>query len=150
MNTLASASPGGQETFICSSGTMLVWVWDGLGTFSCCGWVHLPNNPFLPQVRLTGLFGPAPSPATILTSMAHVSALPLSHAQSGTRTGGGGLFPLSNYLASPLCTQYKSLPLLPSWPMGRDSPIVPGRLSTSNGLTLMTWQFYPSPQFPYL
>ena len=32
-------------------------------TFVHFEWVYLPTNPFFPQVRLTGLFGPEPPPA---------------------------------------------------------------------------------------
>ena len=47
-------------------------------TFAYFGQVHLPTNPVFPQARLTGLFGPAPPPVAILTSVVHVPAFPNS------------------------------------------------------------------------
>ena len=70
-------------------------------TFASFRWIYLPTNPFFTQARLTDLFGPAPSPASTLTSMAHVTAFPWSHPQAGTR-GEGRVYHVPSIRTSPL------------------------------------------------
>lgn len=81
--------------------------------------VHLLTNPFFLQARLTRLFGPTPPRCHHFDVFGLGPASPWFHALSSTGRGWGGLFPLSNYLASLLGPRCKDLPLTPSWPMGR-------------------------------
>ena len=96
----------GKRVFLQSPGTVLAWVWDRPGAFSCFGRVHLPTNPFIPLARLPGLFGLAPPNFDFYGHVLPPPMPPPIWKQKAGRT-----FLSSNNLAGLASAQRKNLPL---------------------------------------